>query len=106
VFDPYWPLVAPEGNEMGQGPTLVYGQNGRVYLLDGGRAHVIQTATDITTYQGANLPAIGGPTQGGRELTTPEEAAFVADFPAGNPAVTVNTPPLTLPTLTATITPV
>jgi hypothetical protein len=101
VFDPTWPATDPP--PLRKDPdmaTLVYGQNS-VYLLDGGRAHRIHGTADLNGYLHAGLQVVGGPTQGGYLMTTEEEAQFLLDFPPGNPAVTVNIPPVTVtvPTL-------
>jgi hypothetical protein len=99
VFDPYWP--AKENMDM---PLIIWGQVD-CYLLDGGRLHTIQSTTDLNIYLAAGVPMAGSAT--GDRVTTPENDALVADFPPGQPVVTVPPVTVTFPTLTTagTITP-
>jgi GH25 family lysozyme M1 (1,4-beta-N-acetylmuramidase) len=70
------------------------------YLLSGGKLHHILDAADLDVYLSAGVP------QTTSHLSAAEEAALLADFPPGNPAVTVNAtlPPVTLPDLTVSLT--
>jgi GH25 family lysozyme M1 (1,4-beta-N-acetylmuramidase) len=72
---------------------IVWGQV-HAYLLSGGRSHQIQSQTDLNTYLAAGIPQVGSAS--GARMTSPEETQFLLDFPAGNPAITVNTPPVTV----------
>jgi hypothetical protein len=56
-----------------------------VYLLNGGRLHHIVDPESLEVYRTMGLPETPRP------ITPAEEAALLADFPVGNPAVTVNT---------------
>lgn len=75
VLDPTW----PRGGAM---PWIV-GATGvtPVYLVSGGRSHEIASAADLNTYRAAGVTEI---TVSAAELT-----ALLADFPPGNPPVTV-----------------
>lgn len=91
VLDPGWPAIG--GSVNGTGSIIVWGQL-RAYLLNGGRAHPIGGNDELAMYTAAGVPVAGSPGGGvgqGSRLTAAEEAQFLADFPPGNPAVTVNT---------------
>ena len=97
VFDPVWPSV--QGSDM---PLIIYGAV-NVYLLDGGRLHHVTDPTSLAAYQAAGITQIKS-ASGGMAITAAEEAALNADFPPGNPDVTVTTAVPTL-TLTGTVAP-
>jgi hypothetical protein len=86
VLDPTW----PGGNT--SMPLLINSASGNIYLLDGGRLHHVTDPPSVAIYQAAGV-ALTSPVDSG------EEAQLLADFPPGNPAVTVNS---TVPTLTIT----
>ncbi len=92
VFDPYWPMEAASMPTIILAPTVAEGGSGNAYLLDGGKLHHIVDPTSLAAYQA--LPGIGTVS-----VTTAEETALLADFPPGNPAVTVNS---TVPTFSIT----
>jgi lysozyme len=73
--------------------------NGEIYLLSGGKLHYITSPSDVMAYQGAGIQTV--------TVSAGEATQLLEDYPPGNPAVTVTTPPLTLPdlTITGTITP-
>jgi len=73
---------------------IIRGAGASWYLLEGGRLHDIQDGTSLTAYRGAGIREV--------TVTAREEAQLKVDFPPGNPAVTVNVPPLTIPAMTMT----
>lgn len=90
VFDPTWPLITPvpdpprQENDM----LIIWGASGNAYLLSGGRMHHIADIGTLNLYVAAGVQQAGA--SGGAHVNAAEEAALLADFPAGNPAVTVN----------------
>lgn len=89
----------PKGNDMA---TLIRDETtGAAYLLDGGKAHYIAAGADLTAYAAELGAAIN--------VSHAEITALLADFPPGNPAVTVTVPPVTVTippmNVTGTITP-
>jgi hypothetical protein len=102
VLDPTWPAIDPPLQEKSM-PLLIKGVS-KGYLLDGGKLHQVNGWDQFSLYAAAGIPVVTGP------VSATEEAALLADFPAGDPAVTVNVPsvPITFPTLNiaaTTITP-
>jgi hypothetical protein len=84
VFDPAWPT----GEFMnGTGQLIIWGATGSAYLLSGGRMHHIQDIDALNLYTAAGVNQAGS--AGGAHVSAAEEAALLADFPPGNPAVTV-----------------
>lgn len=80
VLDDSWPILSQLESDM---PIMIAGgPAGAISLLDGGKMHRI---TDTTApYAAAGIPLI--------TVSASEYDALLADFPPGNPAVTVNTP--------------
>jgi hypothetical protein len=89
VFDPAWPRPAapdPKGNNMNDF-LLIWGTSA-AYLLHCAKLHKI-TPGEAALYQSAGIAQTTGPV-----ATDAEIASLLADFPPGNPAVTV--PPVTV----------
>jgi hypothetical protein len=98
VLDPAWPAVpGPAAQESDM--LIIYGQSGKAYLLSGGKLHWIQDQASLEVYLAAGVPAPAGLAK----VSAAEEAALLADFPAGEPSITV--PPITVPPVTVTIPP-
>jgi hypothetical protein len=76
VFDPTWPYQAT-GDDM----LIIQGASGAVYLLSGGRLHHIIDPTSLASYKAAGIQEA--------TVTQAEETQLLADFPVGNPPVTV-----------------
>jgi hypothetical protein len=76
---------------------LVNTASGAIYLLDGGRMHHVVDPASVAIYRAAGVQLTGVVDAG-------EAAQLLADFPAGNPAVTVNTSTGSL-TFTGTVIP-
>lgn len=85
VLDDTW----PEGDPMGTGSIIVWGPV-NAYLLNGGRAHHIDGNSELSIYAALGVPGAAVPTT---RLSATEETQFLADFPPGNPAVTVTVTP-------------
>jgi lysozyme len=79
---------------------IIPAASGKTYLLDGGRLHHVTDSTDLALYTSApaNIPQLSSP------VSADEEAQLLADFPPGNPAVTVNSTGASY-TITGTATP-
>lgn len=86
VLDPAWPATKEETM------LIVWGISGNAYLLSGGRAHHITSAAALALYQAAGVPVAGAPSPAAdsERIDATEEAALLADFPAGHPAVTLS----------------
>jgi hypothetical protein len=82
VLDPTWPYAAGPAQENDM-PVIMYLPTG-TYLLSGGKMHHVVDSTSAAIYEGAGFPILHG-------ITDAEGTALLADFPPGNPAVTVNT---------------
>lgn len=96
VLDPYWPASGPaKENDM---IIWLPAPEAGAYLLSGGRLHHIADAESLALYEAAGVPVVGSPT--GPRISAAEEAALLADYPAGNPAVTVPPVTVTVPELT------
>lgn len=95
VFDPTWPSVQEAQNML-----IIGGPSGAIYLLSGGRLHHIVDPASVAAYRAAGVAYCTG-------ITAAEETQLNADFPAGQPVVTI--PPVTATvgamTLSGTITP-
>lgn len=87
VLDPTWPEASMPLYIQGPAST-----GGKVYLLDGGKMHHVDSPADLTALQ-----------SGGAQAISPaEEAQLLADFPPGEPTVTTGPVTVTFPTYTST----
>lgn len=78
VLDPVWPAAAAnEGDLM----LLIRGADGAIYLLSGGRMHHVIDPASVAVYTAGGVQLL--------QVDAAEEAGLLADFPPGNPAVTV-----------------
>jgi hypothetical protein len=92
---PFWNTGQVNGeNDM----LIIPAASGKTYLLDGGKLHHVEDSADLALYTTANIMELSAP------VSATEEAQLLADFPPGNPTVTVSGSALTL-TLTGTATP-
>jgi hypothetical protein len=67
---------------------IIKAASGNGYLLSGGKLHQIHGWDQAALYTAAGVQTAG-------TVSAAEEAALLADFPPGSPAVTVNVPPVT-----------
>jgi hypothetical protein len=76
---------------------LIQAPGGAYYLLSGGKMHHVTDPTSLQAYVASGIPQAN-------TVTASELTALLADFPPGNPAVTVTS---TIPelSLTGTIVP-